>query len=544
MKILILDDEPILRQGIINQIKRSGLEVRIIGEAGDGASGLELVRELAPDIVITDIRMPGMDGIAFIEQAQRINGKLEFIVVSGYSDFEYAKRAIRLGVSDYLLKPVEDEELKDSLTRMMSRIEERRSSRNEMNRLRKETHINRETLRQQYMTRMLHQAEQPYTSTAERDEQLSRIETKYGHYLAVVLMIEPIRLPNRSFRSGDESLIWFAVQNILSERIAVVGRDGVLFRHVLHDRESVYLLGIDNRSRNPEVKAWLEEVLYGLQTYLKLEVTIAMGTIVDRIGQVQQSYHHAKQAIRNKMVHGTGRIYDYESLQKQSGERSVLLTEEDESKLFYWLKECSAEALQGWIGQRIQSLAQAPSSTYMQLEWLCADLYLVFRKYLLTNSSVTDWIIGEMDDLLHWLQNLSQWQDAAQQMQRIAANIVGHLTQHNRASNKDLMEEVRRHIEACFDKHLTLQSISERFFIHPNYFTRRFKEKYGQSFVDYLTSIRMRKAADWLRETDIKIQDIANRVGFEEASYFSNVFRKYYGMTPKQYREQIQAQST
>jgi two-component system response regulator YesN len=257
---------------------------------------------------------------------------------------------------------------------------------------------------------------------------------------------------------------------------------------------------------------------------------------VDQIGQIPQSYKQAKLAIRNKIIRGTGHIYDYESLHKRSADRGVLLTGEDESKLFFWLNEHNAGALQGWIEQRIRTLTEAPAATCMQLEWFCADLYLLFRKYLIANTKVTDWIIGEMDDLLLWLQNLTVWQDAVVQMQHIAVNIIGYLSQINPA--KDVMEEVKSYLDLHYGESITLQSISEKFYIHPNYFSRRFKEKYGQSFVDYLTALRMKTALDWLRETDVKIQDIANKVGFEDASYFSNVFRKFYGVTPKQYREQ------
>ena len=276
-----------------------------------------------------------------------------------------------------------------------------------MTRLRNETNLNRETLRQQYMTRLIQQTDYPEIRSADRDEQLSRIERKYRNFLTVVLVLEPIELPHYSFRTGDENLIWFAVENVMSERMESTGRDGILFQHSLHEHEMVYLLGIESLNESAVVQAWLQEVRFGLQNYLKLQVTIAIGTIVDQIGQMPLSYRQAKLALRNKMIHGTGQIYDYESLQKRSAERGVLLSDEDESKLVYWLNEYNAIALQSWIEHRIQSLAQSSSATYMQLEWLCVDLYLLFRKYLLANTSETEWIIGEMDDLLLWLQKLS-----------------------------------------------------------------------------------------------------------------------------------------
>ncbi|EES72572.1 transcriptional regulator, AraC family, partial [Paenibacillus sp. oral taxon 786 str. D14] len=111
------------------------------------------------------------------------------------------------------------------------------------------------------------------------------------------------------------------------------------------------------------------------------------------------------------------------------------------------------------------------------------------------------------------------------------------LSKHSSLEGKEIMEAVRLYLEQHYAEPIQLQMIAERFFIHPNYFSKRFKEKYGESFVDYLNSIRMKEAAALLGETNLKIREISERVGFEDAAYFSSVFRKWYGETPKQYRE-------
>ena len=124
MRMIIIDDEPIIRQGIVYKVKNTGLPVSIEGEAADGLSGLELVRSVRPQVVVTDIQMPGMNGLTFIREAREIVPEAEFIVVSGFDDFEYAKQAMRYGVKHYLLKPLEDEQLQESLTEIMGRVEE------------------------------------------------------------------------------------------------------------------------------------------------------------------------------------------------------------------------------------------------------------------------------------------------------------------------------------------------------------------------------------------------------------------------------------
>ena len=202
-----------------------------------------------------------------------------------------------------------------------------------------------------------------------------------------------------------------------------------------------------------------------------------------------------------------------------------------------WLKEGDPEPIHRWITRRIGAIAQDPSSTFVQLEWFCIDLYLLLSKYLFEHSPDTEWVLGDRDDLTQWLRELTGWRESIEQMKRHVEAIFAYLRKSERDAGYDVMDEVKRYMHERFAEPLSLQHIAERFYIHPNYFSRRFKEKFGEGFVDYLTDIRMRKAAEWLREDRFKIHQIAELVGFENATYFGTVFRKKFGVTPSQYRE-------
>jgi two-component system response regulator YesN len=537
VKLIILEDELIQRQGILNKLLNSSLPIEVAGEAGNGIAGLELVKTVEPDIVITDIRMPGMDGLTFIQHAFAINPKLHFIIVSIYNDFNYAKQAIQLSVVDYLLKPVNNEELIDCLSRVIKKIELEQKKTEEVAKLWKEQKVNHETIHQHMLTKFVQQGEKSGFNIVSRDEQIVSLKDRTSHYLSVVFILEALVMPHGSFQIEDYNLLWFAIKNIISDRLESSGHEGILFRNTVHESELVYVLGVESSDDKLRINQVLEAVLDDIRRCLKLEITIAIGSIVKEIEQLQQSYQQAKLMIRNKIIHGANRLYDVENVPKSADRRRSILSEVDGRMIFQWLKDSNKEVLIGWIENRIAAIARDPDAVYIQLEWFCVDVYLVYRKYLLMETTMSKWLIGEMDDLLQGLQGLSRWEEAINLMVRYTVNIVEYSTKYKSAIDQDVMGEVKRYIDNCFYEPLTLQAISERFYINSNYFSRRFKERFGENFVDYITSLRMNKAAQMMLEPDVKIYQIAEMVGYEDGAYFSSVFRKFFGETPKQYRE-------
>ncbi|QGQ95946.1 response regulator [Paenibacillus psychroresistens] len=536
MKVLILDDETIQRKGIIAKIQTYALPLMIIGEAGDGEEGLQLIKQEMPDIVITDIRMPEMNGLDFIEQALEQNPQIFFIIVSGYSDFEYAKRAMKYGISDYILKPVDEIELHHVLSKVILKIEAMRRNLGVMNKLKQDNELNRESLRKQYLTRMI-QTSGNAVFTAEDN---TDIQQKYPYFLAIVLELESFKLPHHSFRAGDEHLIWFAVENIMSDQMKQASCEGFIFQHAIHQNEMVYLLGVSHLNENLAIKEWLANVLQGVNRCLKLDVTIALGSFVDQMALMQQSYQLAKLSIRNKMLKGTNQIYDYSLIHAQASSRHNVINDHDERLLFKLLSDGNETALLDWVEQRIKQLVETPSSTYVHLDWFCVDMYLLMRKFLIEKTKDTDLLIGEMDDLQFWVQNLLSWKDAIKQISKQVSQITAFLAKKANYPSKDLMGEIKRYLDSNLHAPISLQLIADRFYINPTYFSRRFKDNYGQSYSEYLTKLRLDKASEWLIGTNLKIQEIAELVGYEGAAYFSNVFKKERGFSPNEFRQKHQ----
>ncbi|REE91580.1 two-component system response regulator YesN [Paenibacillus taihuensis] len=305
MKVMIVDDEPYLREGLRIKIGKMNLGLTVVGEAGDGQEAIEKLPVLSPDIVLTDIRMPVADGLTFIREAKERYEGSHFIIISGYEDFDYAKKGIQYDVQDYILKPVDTDELRESLMRMMSKIAEERKRASAASRL---AIRNEEISRQTELTRIVQQL--PGIEGGEREgrTELPDAFARSKSFVAIVYELQPVKLPHRSFEKGDEELLFFAVMNMISELLETPERRGLLFRHAIEERRLVYVLA-DIRYMNAVLLAQdLTKVIDDVRNYLSLGITVGCGRIVSSQCRINSSYYQAARASRPGALWSVPRI--------------------------------------------------------------------------------------------------------------------------------------------------------------------------------------------------------------------------------------------
>ena len=484
--------------------------------------------------------MPRLDGLGFLKEAMRTHPELQCIVVSGYGEFEYAQKAIQYGVTDYLLKPVDREELAASLRRMIDKIENRVNQSSLREQLTSLQESSEQSLREQMLSKLIEHGAND--DGAERDERLREMKTRCGQFVAVAFSLEPFKLPHLSFRADDGKLIWFAVRNIISSVLESAGREGVLFQHAMHENELVYVLGCQSVFETETLRREIEVIVGGIGRHLKLTATVGCGSPTKRFETIQQSYQQAKQALRNRIVHGNGRVYMADSEQAKAGLHSVI-SRDDEALILRALSECNAAKLTPWIDERVRAIATGGQAHFAHLESFCIEFHLMLRKYLLTQTTFPEWMIGELDDTLVWLHGLERWNDMPGHLDAMVRNLIGHLSLLRHSSSYSVIDEVKLYIDQSLHEPISLQTISDKFFFHPSYFSRRFKERFGESFVNYVTAARIRKSEKLLSDPSLKIQEVAELVGYPDAAYFSSVFRKSTGMTPIQFRTAALAES-
>ena len=537
-RVMIVEDEPLMRQGLIHKIDWSKVGLELAGEAADGVEALERLPQLAPEIVVVDIRMPGLDGLELIRLAKERQPELEFVIVSGYKDFEYAQEALKHGAAGYVLKPVDAGELNRILCGISVRLLKRKEERERWASLARGMERNREDIRDLQLTRMVCEGD-----GANRLPQLWTDAASPGPYAVVVCDVEPFTLPHRGFRQQDEALVWFALRNILEWSLAAEGVSGIVFRHASARRQMVVLVRCTDQDPHSPF-AWVKGALAGIRETLGLETTAGIGLIADTRDSLAASFTAAALAARTRALRGPGHVYDSRLLRQKAPQLHTVIPDESETRLvFTCLQEHRSGELRDWLEHKFRQLAGQEGAGYAHLERLALEIHSLFRRYLLKLGAETDVRLGEVEDFRRTAREFACWEDAVRELYGDALRIMGGLAGagRKRETGDEIVAEVKRYIDANYFRDISLGWVAETYYIHPNYFSKRFKETWGESFSDYLTKVRMQHAVRLLAKPALKIQEVAALVGYDDSAYFSSVFRKYYNIPPSKFREGLHA---
>lgn len=536
LKVMIVDDEPIMRKGIISKIDWEELQLVNAGEARDGSDALEQIMEKQPNIVLTDIRMPEMDGLELIARARKFDPELRFIVISGYEDFQYAREAIRYGVSDYLLKPVSRDELRSSLVKLRDELLAQGQERDYRTMLLKHYEANLTAVRQRKLTRLLQEDTADETAIAEYYRYWETAPA--SEYQVVVYRLEPIRYPHIGFSGEEEDLLWYCIQNIVEQAMKNKAQPGIVFRNGSRLDELIAVIA----SVPPESAIWLAQYsLDAIRQYLRLEASAGVGVSGAKLEAVHASYDQAVSAVRSAVLRGTGKVYASSlsgtpHLKEQGGIPRI--TSEQERLLSIHIRERNESWVRHWLEQRYGELAAIPDATYVQFERLSLHIYSLLNTILRELTGDRDAMLPDTGIFATRLLSFRNWRDASEALMETAKSVMRMISETKSATGGDIVDEVKRYIEQFFNEDITLGWVADQYYIHPNYFSKLFKLKCGENFNDFVTRIRLEKAVSLMTGSELTLAEIAEFVGYDSAAYFSNVFRKAYGMSPSKYREE------
>jgi two-component system response regulator YesN len=537
LKVLVVDDEPLMRKGIVSKIDWQALGLECAGEATDSFDALEQIRRLKPDILITDIRMPEMDGLELIERAQQLEPSLQFIIVSGYDDFQYARRAIRFGVSDYLLKPVKPEELRDSLRRLGSRRAPQEGDGGLRRQFLKHYEAYRTSRRHRQWSRLI----QGSMAADEAEAHLAGEQCgSDAGWEVVVFRLQPVVFPHLGFRADEEELLWFGIQNIAEQAMAESGRKGAAFKHAFCPDELVAVAPCPPSPCRSNADLWASRVLEAVRRYMRLEASAGVSRRADAPSGLKKAYEQAAFAARGEVLHGTGRVYRYEEGTFCSPDGGIYpqISGEQERLLLLHLRDRNEPQIVAWMERQYRELAANPRAGYLHFERLSLQIYALLLKGFQPAEERAETAFREEGDFLAGLLSFRTWREAADALLDMAGSLCRLNGEPRSLTGGDIVGQVKQYIEQFYYEEINLSWVASKYFIHPNYFSKLFKEKCGVNFSDYVTKVRLSKAIELMSSQPARtIAEIAMLVGYDSPAYFNNVFRKAFGITPKKYQE-------
>jgi two-component system response regulator YesN len=537
MKILIVDDETGVHDQLRSSIPWMTLGWAIIGDAYDGEEACRLMRECQPDIVITDIKMPLMDGLTFMEslKADKFAGKV--IVLSGYGDFEYSRTAFLMDVFDYLLKPLNEAELLSVLGKAAIQLE--RESETKIQQIDERAVLNKGIvlMQDEFLTSV--------ASAAIRDENEMFVgadplgiclpETKF--VVIVLQLVDSEEIVQKRY-DGNRPVFYFAVRNIVAE---CLGQEaGIIFRNLGKTHE--YVIVYSDDSKNSEhAQRFVKRIEPILSACLRVSARFGISSAKQRPKAIPDAYLEAYQAaegirIGSSLVHG-------QSVAKHGCEKVPVM-----ETLPYW------EALYRLV-ESLMETGTLPGSVNLldKLDEALSDDALSRMSGHELKKSVTLFLDkidqglrkpnGHLILPIHQARlHLNEWN--IQLLRSLLRTIIGELKDgisgdQTLKSGRQLVELVKKFAVDHY-KNVSLEEISQRFYLNKNYFSSLFKSVTGENFTEFLTRTRMEQAKWFLAHTDRKTYQIANLVGYDDQRYFSKVFKKYEGVQPSEFRSQQQ----
>lgn len=529
-RILIADDEEQIREGIIKKIDWEKIGYTIVGSAENGLDALEKAEHLRPDVVMTDIKMPFMGGLELGEKLRAAMPTVKLIIFSGFDEFEYAQQAIKLHAAEYILKPINAEELTETLKRIKLQIDREVSEKR-----------NVEVLKKQYEESLPAMREQFLTDLIENKVAKDQIRAKAGQFninlnadgWAVALLRVDATEKTAQVLQGKQELVPILLKCTMEEELKgycsfvdILMGDCVMVIAEINAEKGI--LPLVNR---------MNQICKSACRVLGTKVMAGISTMAKSLYQLQHYYQEAQSALEYSAVMGGDKAIYIADIEPDTSVK-VEFDEHDENEIINAIKLGNQQEITDKIGALFEQFREVvlPLGQYQifLLEMMTALLKLL-HAYKIDEAG----IFGESCTLVQAVSKLHTPEEMKLWCTDVCVKISESIERERVDSTKLLTRNAEQYIREHYsDPDTSVENLCSYLHVSPAYFSTVFKRESGMSFVSYLTDVRLQKAMELLNVTDDKTYIIAQKVGYTEPNYFSYVFKKKFGVSPSKYRNQ------
>ncbi|NEW09472.1 response regulator [Paenibacillus sp. SYP-B3998] len=543
-KLILVDDEEDVREGVVREVDWDAIDFEVIEKAENGREALEMVERLQPDVVVTDIQMPFMNGLQFAELVRERFPTIKIIILTGHDEFEYAQKAVKLHIDEYVLKPFSAQELINALLKVKEQIQEEVAHRDNVQLLKEHYRKSMPVLKENFLAALMNR-KLPREEVIEKAANYG-IQLEGSSFVVAVISIDGVllhedNLDNRTELaqsvslkySEDQALKYFALLNI-TEEIADKRGLGLVFMHndqvvVLAARESS-----DREAALQETMKVLEEVRQNVEKYLKLSVTVGIGTAMKDVTKVSYSYEDAVLALDYRLILGNNRMICIDDVEKRNVEK-IRFDDVKEHELTRCIKVGTNQEIKETIDELFQGVEGGVSVKDYQI-YLLEILTCILKAAKDSNLNI-DEVFGENFIPFTEINKFTSLEEAKHWLVELCASMMHHIATDRQYAYKNLVDMAKEYTKSHFHEgDISINKVCGHLHISAGYFSSIFKKEAKITFVNYLNHIRMEAAKEMLRTTDMKALEIAEKVGYSDANYFSFSFRKNVGVSPKEYR--------
>lgn len=534
IKVFLVEDEVVMRNGIKNNIPWEQEGFEFVGEASDGELAYPLIKREKPDILITDIRMPFMDGLELSRLVKKELPQIKIIILSGYNEFDYAKTAIGIGVTDYLLKPISSAKLLEAVKKVADMIEKEQDNARLIERYEKEMEEN--TLQEKH--KLWGSLVSNRLSTIELLEKGQRLGIDFTASAYLVFLF---KLMEEGDATGCSEEL-----NRASEKVNDL--TGAWKNALSFDRSPEGWAFLIKGESEEEVHNTFEEVKKELleltESYPNVEYFGGIGSVVHRIGDIQTSYKEAARAFSSRFFLDANQIADSSELLPRQTENdgkidvSKMLSKKREHELVErFFKNGTVEEVDSFLDELFQGIGEQNCKSLLYRQYVVMDLFFCATDFLDNLEIPTANLPEECRDINQIVEKAGSAGELREQIGILFTETMQLRDGHSKKKYSKLLEDAKSFIDENY-KHddMSLNTVAAQVNISPSYFSTIFSNEMGQTFVEYLTRVRLDKAKELLMCSTMRTAEIGYEVGYKDSHYFSYIFKKIVGCSPKEYR--------
>lgn len=537
LKVLIADDEFYFREALKISIPWKELGFDICGEAKNGKEAIEKVQLLGPDIILIDINMPVMGGLEFVQciNDMKINAKI--VILTGYGEFNYAKQAVELGVNNYLLKPINEEELITTLNKLKRLIQSEMDRKIEIEKLKEQVQESMPILKDKLLNELIQRSSIINIERSIERFNYLNIDILSDCYQVVVIQIDDEA--DFNWREEERQLWRFAVLNIIKE---VFGDSFRLEAFNDNSEKICVIFGFNDKegsNSTDDLSSMFEQLKNAVEKYLKFTITIGIGNIERSLSNISVSYKEALFALKNNIILGNNRVIIYSSISDFNLTANIY-TIEHKTQLLMDMRMSNTDAVIKMIDQIFKEIKET-SINHEFLFVICIEVISTCFQFIAeTGYNFVDIFEDNQLGIIEKFQTMKSIDSMENYIKSIFINAIKCIEKNKISKSMKLIEKIEKYIEDNYQNdELNIAELSNKLFVNYSYLCYLFKRETGSTINEYIFEFRLNKAKALFDGGNKLVSDVAARVGYSDANYFGKCFKKCYGVSPSKYIENI-----
>lgn len=535
IKVFLVEDEMVIRRGIKNSIDWEKEGYIFCGEASDGELAYPMIIKEKPDILITDIRMPFMDGLELCKLVKKELPNIKILILSGYDEFDYAKEAIRLGVTEYLLKPISSGKLLEALNGVSESIRREKEDKDLVRKNMEEMRENTEHEKQKFFEQMI----AGNLSMADALETGKKYEMNLSAGMYNLLLFR-FTLGKENRKSGELlGEAEYAIEK-LTERLEYVfefqrGVEGWAFLLMADNEEQM-------SERVKELSKDLEEIM---KNYSTIAYFGGIGQPVARLRELEESFREAERALAARFTMELNRIISVEDIRMAQNVDTlddIEITsfgeiEKTRTMLEKFLNNGAEDEIDEFVDVYINELPEENLKSVLMRQYIIMDAYIVMMSFCEKIEGIEGEMQAQSEELKNSMKTIQTLEEIKNYIRMLLKKIIGVRDTISGRRYSDIIEIAKDQIRKTYmSDEISLNTIAAEVGMSPSYFSSIFSKEMGKTFVEYLTEIRMDRAKELLMCSSMKTSEIGYEVGYKDPHYFSYIFKKTQNCTPKEFR--------